>query len=152
MRASWQRQGFSKPSTGPKLRLLRTPAWSVCRSFFEERDCPAHKFAGDFIDAADDNDLDWRLLPSISYVESGGGKEYRNNNILGWANAEKRFQSVRAGIHSVARRLAVSPLYRDKSVDAILHTYNPEHGEYVVKVKAVMRQIAKSELLQTAFN
>ena len=132
------------PSEDPRLVRLQ--------QFFSDNDCPAHKFAGDFIEAADNNDLDWRLLPSISYVESGGGREYRNNNILGWANAGKRFQSVRAGIHMVAERLATSPLYRDKGVDDILRTYNPEHGEYAARVKSVMRQIAKHELLRTTFN
>jgi len=132
------------PSEDPRLVRLQ--------QFFSDKDCPAHKFAGDFIEAADDNDLDWRLLPSISYVGSGGGREYRNNNILGWANAGKRFESVRAGIRMVAERLATSPLYRDKGVDDILRTYNPEHGEYAARVKSVMRQIAKHELLRTTFN
>ena len=133
----------STPSEDPRLVRLQ--------QFFEENDCPAHKFAEDFIEAADNNDLDWRLLPSISYVESGGGREYRNNNILGWANAEKSFKSVRAGIHAVAERLATSPLYRDKDVDAILRTYNPD-GEYAARVKSIMQQIARHEFLRTTFN
>ena len=127
------------PSEDPRLVRLQ--------EFFESNACPARRFAEDFIEAADNNDLDWRLLPSISYLESGGGKAYRNNNILGWSNGNHRFQSVRAGIHAVAERLATSPLYRDKSIDEILRTFNPEHQDYVTRVKTVMRQIARHEVL-----
>lgn len=122
------------------------------QQFLGEKECPAHRYAADFIQAADNNDLDWRLLPSISIIESGGGKEARNNNIFGWASAQKRFSSVRASIHLIAERLANSPLYRDKTVDQILRTYNPEREDYVAQVKGVMRQIARSEMLYNAVN
>ena len=131
----------TSPTTSEDPRLVRL------QEFFGSNACPALRFAADFIEAADNNDLDWRLLPSISYLESGGGKAYRNNNILGWGNGKERFNSIRAGIHAVAERLSTSPLYRDKSVDEILRTFNPEHRDYVARVKSVMRQIARYEIL-----
>jgi len=109
--------------------------------FFAEHDCPLRKHAQDFIAAADQNDLDWRLLPSISFIESSGGKDYRNNNPFGWASCEQKFPSIRAGIHAVASRLANSPLYRDKDLNGILATYNPS-PRYGRQVKAVMRTLA----------
>src|SRR5579884_4227109 len=110
------------------------------KSFFQKKKSPLASEAVEFIHAADKNRLDWRLLPGIAFVESGGGKAYKNNNVLGWANCHKAFSSVRAGIHTVAERLANSPLYRHKNTDQILCTYNPQ-PQYSERVKAIMRTI-----------
>lgn len=110
------------------------------KQFFTQRESPVHELAEDFLAAADLHQLDWRLLPSISVIESGGGKEYTNNNIFGWDSCRKRFPTVRHGIHLVASRLANSKLYKDKDLDEILETYNPGY-DYPAKVKAVMRTI-----------
>jgi len=115
------------------------------KDFFRRKQCPLANEAREFVVAADDNNLDWRLLPSIAFVESGAGKNYRNNNVLGWDNCHKAFTSVRAGIHAVAARLALSPLYRHKDINHILYTYNPR-PEYSEKVKAVMRMIGSVPL------
>src|ERR1700735_1191901 len=64
------------------------------RKFFARLHCLAVNFADDFIKAADENRLDWRLLPSISVVESGGGKACKNNNIFGWNQGAHVFASV----------------------------------------------------------
>jgi hypothetical protein len=121
------------------MRLVRLQA------FLAAKDCPINEFAADFIAAADANDLDWRLLPSISFVESSGGKDFRNNNIFGWDSCNRKFPSVRAGIHIVASRLAKSKLYKDKGIDEILRTYDPIHT-YAGLVKSVMDSIGSSEL------
>jgi hypothetical protein len=116
------------------------PRLSRLKKFFADRDCPLKDSAKDFLVAADQNKLDWRLLPSISIIESSGGKDYRNNNVLGWDSCKERFPSVRAGIHYVAAQLGKSNRYRDKDVDRKLRIYNPL-PEYSQRVKAVMRAI-----------
>ena len=115
------------------------------KEFFAKWDCPLLDSAEDFLIAADRNDLDWRLLPSISFVESSGGKDYRNNNVFGWDSCRESFPSVRAGIHYVAAQLANSKLYKDKSVKMKLQIYNPQ-PEYSSRVHAVMRMLGPSEL------
>ena len=129
-------QAQLNPSKPIDSRIVRL------RQFLQERDCPVSRFAPDFIAAADRFALDWRLLPSISYVESGGGKEYRGNNIFGWGNGLREFPSIRAGIRVVASRLAKSSLYRDKSLDELLRTYNPD-AAYGARVKAIMVRLGK---------
>ena len=119
--------------------------------FFDQQNCPLRAAAADFLEAADRYALDWRLLPSISMVESGGGKAYKNNNVLGWNSGNQRFTSVRAGIHHVAERLATSVRYRHKDVNQILYTYNP-HPEYITRVKWVMRQIDSSRTVSVSLN
>jgi len=111
------------------------------QAFFGKSDCPAKEYSDDFLVAADRNNLDWRLLPSISYVESTGGKSAKNNNMFGWDSGRATFPTARQGIHEVGYRLKHSHLYRSKNLDQMLATYNPD-GEYAQKVKSVMAQIA----------
>jgi len=105
---------------------------------------PVTYLAPEFIAAADRNTLDWRLLPSIAVIESGAGKEYVNNNIFGWDSGKQKFPSIRASIHSVAHRLSRSKLYRNKDVEDILGTYNPNPG-YPGRVMRVMKAIGPEE-------
>jgi len=119
-------------------RLLRL------EQFFAERDCPLRDSAADFLVAADQNQLDWRLLPSIAFLESSGGKDYTNNNVLGWDSCRESFPSVQAGIHFVAAQLAKSKRYKDKDLDAKLETYNPV-PEYSERVKAVMQTVGDNQ-------
>ena len=108
--------------------------------FFAQLHCPVQNLSEDFIRAADENHLDWRLLPSISVIESGGGKAYRNNNIFGW-NSLQLFPSIRHGIQEVAFRLGRSPLYRDQDTIGKLRRYNPNDG-YAQNVVNVMNRIS----------
>ena len=134
------RMGQSIPSADyrndPRLERLRT--------FFAKLDCPAWKDAASFLEAADDYALDWRLLPSLSYVESTGGKAARHNNLFGWNSGRAQFSSPHAAIHIIGFTLGHAERYRDKDLNALLLTYNP-NVEYPAKVKSVMRRIAPAE-------
>jgi hypothetical protein len=114
------------------------------QAFFGKSDCPAKEFSNDFLVEADQLSLDWRLLPSISYVESTGGKSARNNNLFGWDSGRATFRSARASIHEVGYRLTHSHIYRKKNLDQLLAIYNPT-GDYALKVKSVMAQIAPTQ-------
>ncbi len=114
--------------------------------FFDSLGSPVRDLAPEFLAAADRHGLDWRLLPSISVIESGGGKNYSQNNIFGWGSATRGFASIRGSIDWVARRLAISNLYKGKDLDGILTTYNPRPG-YRARVKSVMRMLAPDPTL-----
>ena len=128
-----------------ELVVQADPRMLRVKQFFEQRDCPAHVYADDFIQAADRNDLDWRLLPSLSFIESTGGKKAYNNNMFGWANCKQRFRSTREGIYTVAANLGTSRIYRAKNIDQILRLYNPRR-EYAIAVKRVMTQLGPANL------
>jgi len=132
---------FGSAEQPPRVSVDKDPRLQRLEQFFAKRDCPLRDAAADFLIAADRNDLDWRLLPSISMVESSGGKDFRNNNVFGWDSCKESFSSVRAGIHYVADQLANSKRYKDKTLERKLSTYNPR-PEYVGRVKAVMHQLA----------
>jgi hypothetical protein len=118
------------------------------RNFFRRWDCPAERYSETFIEAADVNNLDWRLLPSICFVESTGGKTARNNNMFGWNSGRTDFQSPAAGIRHVGYWLAHLSVYRAKSLDGLLFTYNPD-PDYAPLVKSVMRRIHPSPKVAT---
>lgn len=124
------------PGEDPRLQRLE--------QFFQEADAPAKALSHVFLSEADQYELDWRLLPSISFVESTGGKTARNNNMFGWDCGRAEFPSMSAGIRTVAYNLANSYRYKDKNLDGVLGTYNPS-PEYSRKVKSVMLRIAPSE-------
>ena len=111
------------------------------RHFFVQAECPAAEYAIDFLMVADQYALDWRLLPSLSFIESTGGKASPYNNLFGWDSGKAHFASPSAAIRTVGSFLANSTLYRSKSLDEILATYNPDRV-YPQKVKSVMRRIA----------
>jgi hypothetical protein len=133
-----------EPAQQPAAEYRKDPRFEVLRAFFEKSDCPAQHYTADFLEAADRYELDWRLLPSLSFVESTGGKMARNNNLFGWDSGRTQFASPSEGIYQVGYRLAYSDLYRDKDLDGLLATYNPD-VEYAPKVKYVMRSIAADE-------
>jgi hypothetical protein len=128
----------------PSQDFRNDPRLEALRAFFGKADCPAQHYSDVFLAAADNNQLDWRLLPSISYVESTGGKSAPNNNIMGWDSGRTRFTTPAAAIHAVGYRLAHSRLYRAKNLDQLLATYNP-NAAYGAAVKAVMRRIAPEQ-------
>jgi hypothetical protein len=117
------------------------PRLNVLQRFFRKSDCPAERLSDVFLFEADEHKLDWRLLPSLAMVESGGGKAYRRNNVFGWANGDVFFSTISEGIHQVADRLTNSRFYRNKTLLAKLQTYNPNAG-YAEKVQAVMSRIS----------
>lgn len=122
------------------------PRFLSLRKFFHKTKCPLESASATFIHEADVHHLDWRLLPGLSVIESGGGKSFRGNNVFGWNNGNSSFASIRDGIHFVAAKLAYSKNYRNKGVTEKLLTYNPNEG-YSDSVKWVMRQISNTEVL-----
>lgn len=126
--------------TDPRLETLDR--------FFEQADCPARQYSHEFLRVADEYDLDWRLLPSISWVESTGGRAARNNNYFGWKNGKSGFASVPAGIRTVARTLAESKLYRGKDLEQKLVLYNG-FAHYPGVVKSVMKRIHPTEQVRS---
>jgi hypothetical protein len=120
------------------------PRFTILSKFFHRLECPAEKYSAVFLEAADHYALDWRLLPSLSFVETTGGKSARHNNFFGWDSGRAQFPSPAAAIHAVGYRLKYSSLYINKKLDKLLAVYNP-NAEYGQKVKTVMRRISPTE-------
>ncbi|MCC6858271.1 MAG: glucosaminidase domain-containing protein [Bryobacterales bacterium] len=132
----------SGPLPQPQVEKTRDPRLNALRTFFERSESPAAGLAEDFILAADAYQLDWRLLPSISIVESGGGKNARNNNWFGWDSGRAQFASAGEGIYWVAYQLSRSRLYRGKNLHQKLRNYNCVDASYPSRIASLMRRIA----------
>ncbi len=83
------------------------------RQFLIDQHSPLYPYADIFVTEADKADLDWRLVASISGVESAFGRiiPYRTNNAWGWKGDPTRdwsyFTSWREGITTVTSRIAI---------------------------------------------
>jgi hypothetical protein len=135
---------MAEQSTHSKECRLDDPRLKTLQKFFHAMNSPLERIAAVFISEADQHDLDWRLLPGLSFVESTGGRAPRGNNIFGWNNGNSNFNSVSEGIHFVASRLANSPFYKGKDLVEKLRTYN-RNPKYIASVQTAMRQIAADE-------
>ena len=132
----------SAPTAPPEVR--GDPRLAALRGFFGKAACPALSYSPVFLEAADRYGLDWRLLPSLSFVESTCGKFAPNNNLFGWESGRASFASPTEAIHWVGYRLSHSEIYRSKTLDRLLARYNRTDG-YGARVKSVMRRIAATE-------
>jgi hypothetical protein len=126
---------------GPALECATDVRCRTLQSFFSGRGSPLENVAAVFIATADQHQLDWRLLPAIAMVESGGGRYGRRNNVFGWNSGRTRFETVAAGIEFVASRLAHSPIYRGRTSRGILAAYNPSRQKYPPRVIRFMEML-----------
>jgi hypothetical protein len=109
-------------------------------AFFKAYNCPEPLHVDDYLRAADAYQIDYRMLPAISLIETTCGSFERLNNHWGWDSAQTGFASVEEGIHFIASQLAENPYYKDKTLEQKLWMYNPD-AQYVTQVRRLMRQI-----------
>jgi len=107
---------------------------------------PLAEYAQKFVEVANKYGLDYRLLPAIATVESGGGKSnFRSYNAWGWGN--KSFSSFEEGIEVVGRGLKTG--YIDKgsdTVDEIAPIYcPPNYKNWARSVNQFMNEIENIE-------
>ena len=120
------------------------PRLESLKVFFRGLHSPLEKLAAVFLNEADAHELDWRLLPGLSFVESTGGLAARGNNIFGWNNGNHTFRTVSEAIHVVATSLSSSPIYKGKGLLDKIRTYN-RNPDYLSCVRRAMQQIAGDE-------
>jgi len=107
---------------------------------------PLAEYAQKFVEVANKYGLDYRLLPAIATVESGGGKSnFRSYNAWGWGN--KGFTSFEEGIEVVGRGLKTG--YIDKgrdTVEEIAPVYcPPNYKNWARSVNQFMNEIENIE-------
>ena len=77
---------------------------------------PLSEYANKFVEIANKYGLDYRLLPAIATMESGGGKNnFSSYNAWGWGNAS--FNSFEEGIEVVGKGLKIG--YIDQGIDTV---------------------------------
>jgi hypothetical protein len=122
---------------------------AILRKFLKEKHCPDQEYTEVFLAEADAHGLDWRLLPTLAFVESGGGRTAKGNNLFGWANGKGRFTSIGEAIHHVAMAFAHGRAYQGKDLDGKLATFN-QGTDYRAMVRDIMNQIAPRPQIEAA--
>ena len=122
-------------------------------NYFLERRMPLAGHGKDFVEEADKNGIDWRLLPAIGVRESSGGKEQCGNNPFGWASCRgDNFPSIEEAIRTVSRHLGGNATstrsYYSGDTRSKLNSYNPPSivAAYTDEVIAIMQKISPEEV------
>jgi hypothetical protein len=135
--------GDTRPTfelSAPVARSLTEPRSARLARFFRLYRCPEPMYISEYLRIADENRLDYRLLPAISIRETQCGVHENRNNRLGYHPEEASFPTVLAGIEFIGKRLAEHPYYRGKDIAAKLFRYNPMPA-YPDEVQRIMHQI-----------
>jgi len=94
----------------------------VLEKFFDKYKSPLKPYAKDFVKVAEMYNMDYRLLPSISCIESSCGKRLipGSNNPFGWGiygNKVTTFNTYTEAIHTVGKGLNEN--YISKGYDTV---------------------------------
>lgn len=117
---------------------------ATLESFLKKYDSPLTSYAPELVYYADQNGLDYRLVPAITGVESTFGKRIPQDsyNAYGWANGNYNFDSWESSIATVSSTLKAN--YLDKgavTVNQIARIYAPPSTTWAVKVQFFMNKI-----------
>lgn len=100
------------PSSSATLKRILSPyvfdeRVITLRNYLESQNSPLSKYSYTFIRVADTYDLDWRLVPAITGVESTFGKRipYKSYNAYGWNSGNYYFDSWEHSIDHVSKYL-----------------------------------------------
>lgn len=112
--------------------------------YLKSHNSPLSEYADEFVAAADEYDMDYRMVPAIAGVESTFGKRIPKNsyNAYGWANGEYSFTSWEDSIDHVTMTLRKNYMNKGAtSVNRIARIYAPPSTTWGSKVKFFMKKI-----------
>lgn len=131
-------------------------------AFYKEHKMPLLGMGMKMVEEAEKNDIDWRLLPAISVIESTGGKhacKKVTHSFFGWGSCKINFKSDEEAIEIVAKNLGgnnpnTDQHYANKTTKEILEKYNPPSivPNYAKKVMNVMNEIGEEDISVTTTN
>lgn len=131
--------------------------------YFTNRDnSPLAGYGLAMVQAADQYDIDWRLLPAIATIESNGGKMLCKNpkganNPFGFGSCKISFKDFKQAIDTVGKNLGghnpkTALHYKDKELNDIIDAYNPPsvRHDYKKLVTWAMDKIESTEHLDSS--
>ena len=143
------------PKVNAKQQILKAEAEAI-DAYFDSHDMPLKGTGMKMATIADQNDLDWRLLPAIAVRESTGGRNActkATHNFFGWGSCKISFKSDEEAIEAVAKNLggnnpSTARHYDNKTVKEILNAYNPPSivPKYTDQVMSIMNTIGSEDI------
>lgn len=117
--------------------------------YFASKNAPLEGYGMKFVEEAEKNGIDWRLLPAIAMRETTGGKficknPKAPNNNFGWGSCKIGFSSINQSIEHISKTLGgnndkVKHYKSDMTSEQILKKYNPDsivpgYSKQVIKI------------------
>lgn len=108
-----------RPSPKPSPEILLDPRIEIVKQFLNQYNSELANYANVFVEVADENNIDYRILPSIAMVESTGGKftpSCAGYNPFGWTSTSSpcgywRFDSFDEAIRHVGSKIGSGKTY-----------------------------------------
>jgi hypothetical protein len=122
----------------------------ILRNFLGKYKSPLAPYADEFINAADYYDLDWKLVPSITGVESTFGKfiPFNSYNAYGWNNGDYAFESWKDSIWHVTSVLKNKYIQKGAiSVNQIALIYAPPSLSWSKNVTFFISKLEQTAVL-----
>lgn len=120
---------------------------------FEKYNSPLAQEAQSYVELADKNGVDWKLLPAISGLESSFGKRLMPNsyNAYGWGGGHIYFDSWAHGIDTITKALSEKYYARGATTVWTIGPIYAESPTWAVRVDSFMQSIEKEyiELLRS---
>lgn len=113
-------------------------------NYLRNKRSPLEAYAENLIAESRKNNLDWRLVPAITGVESNFGKRipHKSYNAYGWANGSYKFQSWEESIEKVSSVLNQKYVQKGAvTINKIARIYAPPSTTWPTKVKFFINQI-----------
>lgn len=118
------------------------------RQFLSQYNSPLEPYASDIVEAADEYDLDYRLIPAIAMQESNLCKKIPNESYNCWGygiygGKVHRFEDYKEGIYAVTKTLAIK--YKNNGLvtpDEIMTRWTPSSkGSWAYSVNHFMDKL-----------
>jgi hypothetical protein len=129
------------PTSDPRNTDIFLRKVAAVRNFLNKYGAPLAANAEDFVRAADMYGIDYRLVASISMIESSGGKHlFRPYNAFGWGTWG--YPSFTAAIYDVSRGMSNYYAGGLREPEKIAYRYNPVTPQsWGRKARAFMNQM-----------
>lgn len=126
---------------------------AALKNVLNKYDSPLAPYAKDYVVLADKYGVDWKLLPSISGLESSFGKHLMPNshNGYGWGGGHIYFTSWEDGIETINK--AIRENYIDKWKATTVNDMGPIYAEsptWAVRVNRFMNEINEEYIAMSA--
>jgi|GEM_PF-547533 len=133
-----------------KLQEERVAKAAKIDAYYARYDLPLAGHGMHMVLVAEENNLDWRLLPAIAMRESTGGKFACGNNPFGFGSCKIKYQSFDESIDAVAghiggNNMRTARYYADKTIEAKLKAYNSVIPAYTKEIFSIMNKIETTE-------
>lgn len=129
-------------------------------AYFRDRNMPLEGYGMKMVQVAEENNIDWRLLPAISVIETTGSKNICKskegaNNPFGYGSCKIAFDNINESIEIVGRNLGgnnprTASYYKNKDLDGVLKSYNSVIPTYNKKIRSVMDRIENYDISNEA--